>query len=925
MITINKHPYLCCFTKNSIEFEVTTDLQFDTATVFPELTLIFREKPVLGTNFLISFTNPENGNRETVNLVAVDGSNTQNYSKKWQIPDTSFSGSLTDLRNIVYEKLKQFQIFNAFYNIDFNVPKALVSPRVIITAKEAISELVMDWESNQPTATINKYIREVNSIAYHQPGVRDGYALKASLFVENSYNSGNFDFVTALDCILDENSIAKVDVSKYIDAEIEASWTEYPLPYEQELGYKAPNLRRYYVEFAESFANESEVFKVETEILYAHWGGASAEDEYNLNPIAAQNTSGQWLTWWPSGKRILKEQSDWLAWMNGAEEVTFNVGVQIMTNEGLYSGMVHYDVILHPFETFIFNTGYDANHLDEFLDTGLKVNYWEFKLYFPCEICNYIRFNFKRKTDLENSIITTGASPNINGRKSFQNFISPPIGVIYSSLYWDGNKWVYYYNGILQGVLNEDIQCPFGVFELTENSFLDYFEPLPINECEPSGFNGPEPFRYYFEKACLTKQIVYFNSFGIPESFILSAEFQQNITTSQELATRTESFALSNKFPQNYIFDAKNVISYNAETLMLSNIEAERLMPLINSTITYMVEKDCFIPVILNAGTTAVYKVNSFLQKIKLEMARANESDRVSYYPTLPDFEPQQGANGFDTCKLNRNLLNITDFGSVKAYWNGTQVGEFAWVENQYEIIDEPLTYEGIITFILTCQINGIEKTVQKQINAKWDELIYEFIYSGSDAEIIFQSTLDSSPMRIDWDNGTTEDVTITNDGVAEFYKSYSLPGKKTIRIFKPSFADIDLFRVYKAVNLVDISKFTALESVFFNRCVAGNYYFTGLKNLKGIEFFGTVIYSLNIGFQRNLELISLDGSQISVENFEDFILEIWNFRKAYNSEFEIRITSEVIISSVAQSCIDATGIYAGDGLSTYGITIVNI
>jgi hypothetical protein len=112
------------------------------------------------------------------------------------------------------------------------------------------------------------------------------------------------------------------------------------------------------------------------------------------------------------------------------------------------------------------------NHLDEFLDPGLKSTYWEFILLFPCEICNYIRFNYKRITDSENTIITTGASALINGRKSFANFISPPIGVIYSSLYWDGTKWVYYYNGILQAILNEDLQCPFGIFELTEESFF---------------------------------------------------------------------------------------------------------------------------------------------------------------------------------------------------------------------------------------------------------------------------------------------------------------------------------------------------------------------------------------------------------------------------------------------------------------------
>jgi hypothetical protein len=922
MITITKQPYLCALPKNSIDFVVTTDLQYDTATVFPSLELSFLAVPAIGSSYVLTFTNPESGKTETIDFVAVDGTNANNYKELWQIPGTGFSGSLADLRTIVFEKSRQRKALNAFYNIELPIIEFGGSvKKFTLTAKQAISQLVIDYTTNQAST----YISEVNSVAYHQPGVRDGYALNASLFLESNYNSGKFNFVTTIDLVLDENSVAHVDFGKYIDAEIEASWNEYPVPFEQELGYIAPNLRRYYVVFSENYSNNSIPFETKSETLLAHWGGVSSDDFYNSEPIAAQNTSGKWLTWWPSGKRILKEQSDWLGWMNGAEEVTFNVGVNIMTNEGLYTGnIIHYDIRLKPFETFVFNVGYDINHLDQFLDPGLKSTYWEFILLFPCEICNYIRFNYKRITDSENTIITTGASALINGRKSFANFISPPIGVIYSSLYWDGTKWVYYYNGILQAILNEDLQCPFGIFELTEESFLDYFEPFPVNQCQPSGFAGPEPFRYYFEKACLTKQVVYFNSFGVPESFILSAEFQQNITTSQELATRTESYALNNLLPQNYIFDAKNVISYQAETMMLSNLEAERLMPLVNSTITFLLEKGNFIPVIINAGTTAIYKVNSFLQKIQLDLVRANESDRVSYFEVLPDFEPAY-SSGILWLDLKRNGLNITDFGSIKAYYEGTEIKEFTYQSTQkYYIASDALIQEGIITFVLTCEVNGVETIVRKQYNYKWEQM--DWVFYATPDNLLFRMDLRGAfadqPFRIDWGDGTSEDLEITNS-VTNYNHTYSEEGKYFIRVFKPSFSDLRNVKFFDKINYFDFAAFTGITDLTLEFGSAGKYYFNGIKDLENVEIKRTTIEFLNLGFHRNLEVLTLDECVIDSDTLDALLLELWTFRKGYLNAIAVTFTDlGYSPSAFANSIVDGTGVYAGDGLTDYSITV---
>jgi hypothetical protein len=910
MITITKQPYLCALSKNSIDFVVTTDLQYDTATVFPSLELSFLAVPAIGSSYVLNFTNPESGKTETVDFVAVDGTNANNYKELWQIPGTGFSGSLADLRTIVFEKSRQRKALNAFYNIELPIIEFGGSvKKFTLTAKQAISQLVLDYTTNQAST----YISEVNSVAYHQPGVRDGYALNASLFLESNYNSGKFNFVTTIDLVLDENSVAHFDFGKYIDAEIEASWNEYPVPFEQELGYIAPNLRRYYVVFSENYSNNSIPFETKSETLLAHWGGVSSDDFYNSEPIAAQNTSGKWLTWWPSGKRILKEQSDWLGWMNGAEAVTFNVICTIKTNLGTKTKIVHENVNLQAFETFVFNTGYDANSLDAELEAGEVASSWEFGLGFACETCDSILVTYTPVGEEPVTEIITSYYSDEGGR--------PVYGEIFDIFYnyelnrWDTNFVVF---------LESESFCPFGVYTIPEGSPFEAFSVLPTNTCDLTNGSSPETFRYYFEKACLTKQIVYFNSFGVPESFILSAEFQQNITTSQELATRTESYALNNLLPQNYIFDAKNVISYQAETMMLSNLEAERLMPLVNSTITFLLEKGNFIPVIINAGTTAIYKVNSFLQKIQLDLVRANESDRVSYFEVLPDFEPAY-SSGILWLDLKRNGLNITDFGSIKAYFDGTEIKEFTYQSTQkYYIASDALIQEGIITFVLTCDVNGVETIVRKQYNYKWEEM--DWVFYATPDNLLFRMDLRGAfadqPFRIDWGDGTSEDLEITNS-ITNYNHTYSEEGKYFIRVLKPSFSDLRNVKFFDKINYFDFAAFTGITDLTLEFGSAGKYYFNGIKDLENLLIKRTTIEFLNLGFQRNLEVLTIDECVIDSDTLDALLLELWTFRKGYLNAIAVTFTDlGYSPSAFATSIVDGTGVYAGDGLTDYSITV---
>lgn len=1009
MILPIKLPYLCSFSQNSIDFGVKTDLLYQTSTALPFLKLDFLIKPTLGDFFRIEFNNPETAERITIDFVAVDGSDPANYSELWQIPDTSFSGSLRDLRNIFFEKLRQRAMVNAWFNIELPIIEFGGSiPWIRLTAKEARPELVMEFSSNQSTSP-TKRISEELSAAYYLPWERDGYQLKASLYMETAYNSNNYELITVIDAVPDKDGIAYVDVSKFLNDAIESGWDEYPVPYEQQNGYKAQNLRKYYLEFAETFTGESNVFTWKSDVYFVHWGGSNADDQYSGDMVARVNQSGQYLTWWPSGKRLKKEQDDWLAYMNGPTVTTFDVVATVVTDEE-NEITVHEAITLQPFETFVWNTGFDANNFANEIPLGQKLRFWRWGLNFgcedACEPCIKVSF-FALGNFYEFDVVKSGTK---NGFNTYDAQNSP--GHIITIYYNEG--WVLFISflGQARTYLSEyegeipytnDWTVIFGssFFEepnITEsnvtvcdkkvlsynyegntytsnminigvrNGFPNYMQRIGDNTITiywniviwsvyndiPEFYGGSEnllgeyevneesgvtnvvfsefvaicqlanQFTYYPESSCFTQTILFFNSFGIPETFLVSAEFQQNLTTSKELATRTQSYALTNILPQNYIFDVSNVISYQAQTLALTNNEAERLMPLLNTAIAFLQKNNAWQPIIISAGTLAIFKVNQFLQNISLELVAANEQKSISFFENKPDFEVVF-FGGVYSARLKKNGLRITDFGSIVATRldNGATLGTLNFIPQQnIYLITPAIQYEGLIKMTLTCEVKGVEVVTEKVVKNSWDSI--EMVFFATSGNMDFNmdwSAFTSTPYRIDYGDSTVDTGNITSTTTSQDH-TYLTTGKKIIKIFCPNFGNVTLWSLNDGGNFFDFGKFRNLSNLAVYNGTRGKYYLT-TPNYQIINFQNTPLQGLNIGFQRNITSLTLSDTSINSDALDVLLTEIWNFRKGYNNAWDVYLVNlGYTVSDYADAIINGTGQFAGDGLVDNGIDV---
>lgn len=812
MITINKNPYICSFSKNSIDFEVQTNMYFKSIFVYPSIEIEIVDLPALGDHFAIKWTNPETLENEEVRLIAVNGSVPGNYNELWEIPDTNlgaFVGVTTLCRNVILPKLQATPLLNGYFDI-----VGVDDTKILLTAKQAVAQLVPIWETNQAAANLVATIQA----DFVLPDSREGYDMRALVYFEKEYLSGAFEMVANLQCVIDNDSIAVIDLSETLNAEIEQGWNEYPVPYIQATLYKAPNLKRYYVKFVESWIGESETFNTVSDVQFVHWGGVSTDDSMMGDAVSLITNGNNFLTWWPSGKRIGKSQDDWLGWMNLHKDATFEIVITITSNGAVYEDVFD-TVTLKKFETVIFNSGFDANDLQA-LVPGLTVQKWSWR------------------------IQPAGESPMSN------------------------------------------------------------------------------EFTYFFDTACLRKVIFYFNSFGVPETFHTSGEWVETMNVSTSVASRSSVFGLSALFPQSFVFDSKHTNSMKAVTGMLEKLEAQRLQSMINSMIAYVLDDNRWIPAVLNTGKTAVLKINEFVTQIELEILKANENDRASFFDLQPDIDIIQGF-GIERLEVVDNTLELVTFNDFICYLNDVMVATCDYSALlKYYVPDAPLTLPGIYRFVGSVATSGKTYNITKHFQLSYKTVYASYFGTGA-MSIDLRSVAAGATVIIDWGDGTTTTETY-GLVLTALSHTYTSSGKKVIRMMKPNFEDVLEIGSNYNIGKIDFGAFPNLLKAGFTNGPTGNWYFSQLEKMENIYLNITGVSNLEVGFQKDLLYISLFDTGITTDALDDLILELWKFRKLYANVPQIYLnTLGYTVSALFTSVADGTGDYAGEGLvANYSWTI---
>jgi hypothetical protein len=809
MISIIKKPYPISFSKNNIDFEVQTNMYFKSIFVYPSIEIEIDSLPDIGEHYLIKWTNPDTFQLQEVSLVAVDGSDEDNYSNIFQIPDSSWSGTIEEYRDLVLEKLRFTPVLNGDYSID-----ALSTDKITLTANKAVQELVPTWTTNQASTHLSAVIQN----GFVNPDPRDGYDMVVHVYFEKDLNSGHFERVASLSCTVDEDSKSIIDISDVLNSEIENTWTEYPVPFNKELYYIAPNTKRYYVKFIESWTGESQFFETISDVQHVHWGGVSTDDQMIADPATMITNGNNFLTWWPTGKRIDIDQDDWLGWMNQYMDKTFDVQVFIVTNIGESDFTLHSEVSIKKFECLIFNTGYEANSLEE-LVPGETILKWSFAI---------------KKSD--------------------------------------------------------------------------------------GGWMSPQ-YTFYPETRCERKIIQYFNSFGIPETFNTTKDWKENMNVKTEIANRSAAFGLNRLFPQNFVFDSKHQNSIKAVSGNLTNEEAIRLQSMVNSTIAFIQENKRWIPCVLNTGKTDIVDYTEYFQRIELDILKANENDRASFFNIQPDLDFTVGY-GIEKVSVIDNGLQIDGYGDISVYSGSDMVGTFAWDLGQLCYLSgSPFIIQGDFRFECELVVGSEVFAISKHFMYEFQEILLSY-YGTGDVQFKFQSVTGFAGLIIDWGDGTVDTI-LYSTTLTDADHTYTATGKKIIRLMAPNFEALKAIQLMNDFGPADFSLLVNAQTISYFDGSESNFYFSQLEKVKLLFFSGTTVSNFYVGFQKDLEGIVLSNTSITSEALDELIYELWQYRKLYTNAVLFNCGPLGFSTSAYFNSIkDGTGEFAGEGLLTnYGWT----
>lgn len=803
MINFIKTPYPCSYSKNEIHFKVNSDMYFNSVGAKPSCICKVNTTPDKGVFYRFKFINPETNKPDEFLFTTVDSLvyNSDAYD------EIAYYGFVVFIPGYIDEWVEKFQKYPSA-NSWFNVSR-ISNDEFKIEAKYAREELKIEVETNQIASHLSFDID--NSFISQE--IRPGYSMVAQIHYENDYLSGNFEMIARTECVLDGNAEADLDVSEILNAEIENGWSEQPIPKNGVNIFKPINLKRYYLVFTESWGNDVNLKKYTSEMLFVHWGGVSSDDAYIATPISL-NRANYFLTFWPSGKKLLSNQFDWLSWMNKKEAGTFDVNVTIYTNVGSTTQTLH-TIDVNKWETICFAVGFTQNDLQSIVP-GETIQKWDFQ-------------------------VRKGAAA-VSTR-------------------------FYYY--------------------------LDKFD-------------------------CLRHQIIYFNSFGVCESVSTSGNWEEITNVSTLVAEKSKSFKLNKLLPSSFVFNSLHRNSFKTTTGLLSKEEAFKLQPILNALLAYVRENNTWRPVIVSTKKASVLKENEFLRRVEIELLRANDNDRSSFYDNKPDIELIQdcGITGFNVID---NELSLSSYGNLLVTKNGTTIQSIPWDGSKY-----PLAAKIIENgeYRASGIIDNME--IEKTFIYKRKRMSFSNSQTGAKAFSI-RSNNPSETIYINWGEGDGFQSVAYTNSLTVINHTFTKTGKKEVIFEKPCFDDlVEFYALNNDLTGIDFSIFTGLETLYLDNSLNGSIYLSGLKNIKDVVLGNQNLISLKIGFQKELNSISLGSTNITTYYLDELIKELWSYRKFYSNTVTLNFfTLGYTPSALFTSIKDGTGIYAGEGLvSDYGWSI---
>lgn len=831
MITILKQPEPIAFTKNTVEFKVESNMQYHTPKVVPYMKIDIVSRPVMGEHLNFSFTNPITQEPVTIHMVA-----TINYQDTYcGIPIASFTTNNAVYASKVAEILRGITDITTFYDI------VNQGTSISLQAKYAKEELVFFDVNTNANTYVRWNITQYKGVM--EPQQRDGYSMKALVYFEDHFMSGEFRNVAVLNLFSDAENGAQIDIAQILDVETEIAMKTFPVPYIDQVQISSSTIldisHRYYVAFTESWNGFNDEITTKSDVFTSIWAGISTNDELIANPFQHLTSEPRFLTWWPSGKETYQDSLEYLSVINTG----FDFGINNFFTVKTYTNLTSY-------------TSTIAVQLPEF---GAVRTF----------DCSYQQ----RMSALNGSL-----APNEH------------------ITHWD--VWI--------GTTTYQII---------------------------------KPYRFYLGKEnCFQKQLLFFNSFGCPETLNI-VDWEETVEISKQLVTQSKQFDQHRLKPQNFVFDDEFINAVKIETNRLTQDEMYHMQSLLLSGTCFVIERGRYVPAVLQVDKKQVLIESEFSNPINLELIMGNSNQKASFYSYKPTVTATVKC-GIVSGTINTNGIHLEEALIRISNDTGDLSTTPHWIFNSSPNTDgvypftmpAELNDEGVhVVEVTLYAYNGIQHQVNTIINYEYEEMAFEYDNFGA-MNLAVQFSATNQFIYIDWGIGFGFETyqTATGTNTLSILKNIVTPGIKKARLRAKCFDAVSILSNntigIKSIELQKLNKLTALE-IYYDS-YQEKYYLNGINNLNLIIISNSFLAGLEIGYKPFLARIAINScSEFNTAAIDELIAEIWSYRAIFFDPGNVNVTftnlTDTTFSAQSLEIINGTGAYVGQGLnSDYGMNI---
>lgn len=421
-------------------------------------------------------------------------------------------------------------------------------------------------------------------------------------------------------------------------------------------------------------------------------------------------------------------------------------------------------------------------------------------------------------------------------------------------------------------------------------------------------FDSKQPLSEFYQydladSNCTKHSILYFNNYGMPETFYTIGEWTEALRTSKSLAERGDAYNLSKLRPEVFAFNREATHTYKLRSQWFTQKVARAIGTLLHSQASYLWDNDQLVPTMLQSAETDYLDTQEIMLQIPMEMFRATTTQEVSDHPDTPSLEYEWNGGNQYTFYINRNDYTITSVGDLTLKTGFTTITTSVWDSGTEKFTPVTLAARKIVTAsctITTAQHGTI--TLTKIFEFKRNEVVmYTTLDGGGTVNLVVYRN-DPSPvnMAVEHDNGNNE-VTYTLGAATNIPFSYTIPGTKWLSIFKDDFTDISgLSANGLPIVEFDFNRFTGLENLTFDNCTFWPVLLLNrLTQLEDLELSNMpLIEVIELGFCPSLNSITLDTIGLTAEGLDLLIDRLYAFRNFYYNTWTLTITASGLTPS---------------------------